>query len=108
MVGIVPRLEQAQTKDLLRPVLLGAAAVRGALAIIAMLLLAPGLTTHLPQATLAAIVIVAATSLVDLGGLKRLIRLRPTEAVLSLVCFVGVTLVGVVAGSPRSSAASRA
>ncbi|HEX2470804.1 MAG TPA: sulfate permease [Candidatus Limnocylindrales bacterium] len=70
----------------------------GALAITAMLLVAPGLTTDLPQATLAAIVIVAATSLVDLGGLARLIRLRPTEAWLSLVCFVGVVLVGVVAG----------
>jgi membrane protein DedA with SNARE-associated domain len=42
MVGIVPRLEQAQTKDLLRPLLLGAAAVRGALAIIA-IPLAPAL-----------------------------------------------------------------
>jgi high affinity sulfate transporter 1 len=70
----------------------------GAVAITAMLLVAPGLTTHLPQATLAAIVIVAATSLVDVAGLERLIRLRPTEAGLSLVCFVGVTLVGVVAG----------
>jgi high affinity sulfate transporter 1 len=70
----------------------------GALAITAMLLVAPGLTTDLPQATLAAIVIVAATSLVDLAGLARLIRLRPTEAGLSLVCFVGVVLVGVVAG----------
>jgi high affinity sulfate transporter 1 len=70
----------------------------GALAIMAMLLVAPGLTTDLPQATLAAIVIVAATSLVDLAGLARLIRLRPTEAGLSLVCFVGVVLVGVVAG----------
>jgi high affinity sulfate transporter 1 len=70
----------------------------GALAITAMLLVAPGLTTHLPQATLAAIVIVAATSLVDLAGLARLIRLRPTEAGLSLVCFAGVALVGVVAG----------
>lgn len=70
----------------------------GALAIMAMLLVAPGLTADLPEATLGAIVIVAATSLVDLGGFRRLIRLRPTEAVLSLVCFAGVALVGVVAG----------
>ena len=70
----------------------------GALAIMAMLLVAPGLTADLPEATLGAIVIVAATSLVDLAGFRRLIRLRPTEAVLSLVCFAGVALVGVVAG----------
>ena len=72
--------------------------VVGALAITAMLVVAPGLTTNLPQATLAAIVIVAATSLVDVDGLIRLIRLRPTEALLSLVCFAGVALVGVVPG----------
>jgi MFS superfamily sulfate permease-like transporter len=72
--------------------------VVGALAIIALLVIAPGLTTNLPQPTLAAIVIVAATSLVDIDGLARLIRLRPTEAFLSLVCFAGVALVGVVPG----------
>jgi high affinity sulfate transporter 1 len=72
--------------------------VVGALAIIALLVVVPGLTANLPQPTLAAIVIVAATSLVDVAGLRRLIRLRPTEAVLSLICFAGVALVGVVAG----------
>ena len=36
-------------------------------------LFAPGLTTDLPQPTLAAIVIVACISLVDIGGLRRLI-----------------------------------
>jgi high affinity sulfate transporter 1 len=72
--------------------------VVGALAIVAMLVAAPWLTTNLPQPTLAAIVIVACTSLVDIDGLRRLIRLRPSEAVLSMVCFAGVALVGVVAG----------
>ena len=72
--------------------------VVGALAIAGLLVVAPGLTSNLPQPTLAAIVIVAATSLVDISGFVRLIRLRPTEALLSIVCFAGVVLVGVVPG----------
>jgi high affinity sulfate transporter 1 len=72
--------------------------VIAALAITVMLLVAPGITTDLPQATLAAVVIVAATSLIDLPGTTRLIRLRPTEAALSLVSFAGVALIGVVLG----------
>ncbi len=63
-----------------------------------MLVFAPALTTYLPQPTLAAIVIVACTSLVDVAGLRRLWRLRRSEAVLSVVAFLGVALVGVVAG----------
>ena len=70
----------------------------GALAIVALLLFAPGLTTFLPQPTLAAIVILACVSLVDVQGLRRLIRLSPNEAALSMVCFAGVAFVGVVAG----------
>jgi high affinity sulfate transporter 1 len=72
--------------------------VVGALAIVALLVFVPGLTTFLPQPTLAAIVILACFSLVDLDGLRRLIRLSPNEAVLSMVCFAGVAFVGVVAG----------
>ena len=72
--------------------------VVGALAIVALLLFAPALTTDLPQPTLAAIVIVASTSLVDIAGLRRLIELRPTEALLSVACFAGVAFIGVVQG----------
>jgi high affinity sulfate transporter 1 len=72
--------------------------VVGAVAIVALLVAAPWLTTNLPQPTLAAIVMVACTSLVDISGLRRMLRIRPSEAGLSLVCFVGVALVGVVAG----------
>ena len=72
--------------------------VVGALAIVGLLVLAPWLTTNLPQPTLAAIVIVACYSLVDVAGLVRLWRLRPSEFVLSIVCFLGVAVVGVVAG----------
>jgi high affinity sulfate transporter 1 len=72
--------------------------VVGAIAIVGLLVVAPWLTTSLPQPTLAAIVMVACTSLVDITGLRRLLRLRPSEAVLSLVCFAGVAFVGVVTG----------
>jgi high affinity sulfate transporter 1 len=72
--------------------------VVGAIAIIGLLLFAPGLTTDLPQPTLAAIVIVACASLVDIDGLRRLVRLRPAEAALSMVCFAGVAFIGVVPG----------
>jgi high affinity sulfate transporter 1 len=72
--------------------------VVAAVAIIALLLVAPGITSNLPQATLGAVVIVAATSLVDLAGTLRLIRLRPTEAGLSIISFAGVAFVGVIAG----------
>ncbi|HET9085779.1 MAG TPA: sulfate permease [Candidatus Limnocylindrales bacterium] len=72
--------------------------VVAALAITAMLLVAPGITSNLPQATLGAVVIVAATSLIDLAGTLRLIRLRPTEAILSFISFAGVAFVGVIPG----------
>ena len=72
--------------------------VVAAVAIIALLVVAPGITSNLPQATLGAVVIVAATSLVDLAGTLRLIRLRPTEAGLSIISFAGVAFVGVIAG----------
>ena len=72
--------------------------VIGAVAITLLLVLAPWLTTNLPQPTLAAIVIVACTSLVDVNGIRRLWRLRRSEFALSMVSFLGVALVGVVAG----------
>ena len=42
--------------------------------------------------------IVACWSLVDTAGLVRLWHLRPGEFILSIVCFLGVAAVGVVAG----------
>jgi len=72
--------------------------VVGALAIAAMLLVLPGLTTNLPQSVLAAIVMTACLSLVDIAGLVRLWRLRPSEFLLSMACFLGVALIGVVPG----------
>jgi len=72
--------------------------VVGAVLIVLLLVAVPWLTTNLPQPTLAAIVIVACTSLVDVQGLLRLWRLRRSEFALSMVAFLGVALVGVIQG----------
>jgi high affinity sulfate transporter 1 len=74
------------------------AGVIGAATIAALLVVAPWVTTNLPEATLAAIVMTASLSLVDVRGLVALWRLRPSEFVLSIVCLVGVALAGVVTG----------
>ncbi len=70
----------------------------GALAIIVMLLIAPGLLRNLPQPTLAAVVIAAAMSLADVGGTMRLFRQRRAEFSLSIAAFLGVALLGVLTG----------
>lgn len=74
------------------------AGVVGAVLIVGFIVLAPGLTGYLPSSALAAVVIVAAASLVDLRGLIWLIRTNRIEAALSLSALVGVTLVGVLQG----------
>jgi high affinity sulfate transporter 1 len=74
------------------------AGVVGALAIAALLVWAPDLLRDLPQATLGAIVIVAATSLVQVRRVRALRRVRPGEFWLSLACFLGVATLGVIGG----------
>jgi len=70
----------------------------GAISIAVLLLFLPGLTTNLPQSVLAAIVMTACLSLVDVAGLVRLWRLRRSEFALSIACFLGVAIIGVVPG----------
>jgi high affinity sulfate transporter 1 len=72
--------------------------VVGAAAIALMLSFAPALLRDLPQATLGAIVIVAATSLIEVRRVERLFRVRPSEFWVSLACFLGVALLGVISG----------
>lgn len=74
------------------------AGVVGAVAVLLFVLLAPGVTAYLPQATLGAVVIVAATALVDVRGLVQMWRMSRTEASLAAAAFVGVALVGVLQG----------
>ena len=70
----------------------------GALSIILLLLFAGGLTTYLPQASLAAIVIVAGTALFDLATMRWLWGVRRSEFVLCLTALLGVAIVGVLQG----------
>ncbi|WP_292827727.1 SulP family inorganic anion transporter, partial [Microbacterium sp.] len=72
--------------------------VVGAALLIAFILLAPGVTAFLPAATLAAVVIAAAASLIDVRGFRRLVRMDRIDAALSLAAFAGVLVFGVLEG----------
>ncbi len=74
------------------------AAVVGALLIVVFMVVAPGLTDYLPSATLAAVVIVAASALIDLSGLSHLATMSRTEFGLAIAAFAGVALFGVLEG----------
>jgi high affinity sulfate transporter 1 len=70
----------------------------GAIAITLILLLVPGLLRDLPQPTLAAVVIAASLSLVDIPGVVRLWNQRRAECALAIAAFLGVALLGVLPG----------
>ncbi|MGN8245927.1 SulP family inorganic anion transporter [Cellulomonas soli] len=72
--------------------------VVAAVALAAFMLLAPGLTATLPTSALAAVVIVAASSFVDVRTVVRLVRMSRTEAALLVAAFLGVAFVGVLQG----------
>jgi high affinity sulfate transporter 1 len=66
--------------------------------VMAMLLFVPGLVQAMPQPVLAAIVIAASISLLDLAELRRLFRVRKTEFALAVACALGVMFFGVLEG----------
>ncbi|MCG2624380.1 SulP family inorganic anion transporter [Arthrobacter sp. I2-34] len=66
--------------------------------LVAFMLLAPGVTAYLPVTTLAAVIIVAAGSMVDIAGLRLMWRASRTETVLMFSAFLGVAVVGVLQG----------
>jgi high affinity sulfate transporter 1 len=72
--------------------------VVGALAIIMLLLFAPNLLRHLPQAALAAVVIASAIGLIEVSDLRRIYRIQRWEFWLSMACFAGVALFGAIPG----------
>jgi len=72
--------------------------VVGALAIAALLLVAPNLLQYLPTAALAAVVITAAIGLIEVTDLRRIYRIQRWEFWLSIVCFIGVAVLGVIPG----------
>ncbi|MDF3312512.1 SulP family inorganic anion transporter [Rhodococcus sp. T2V] len=74
------------------------ACVVGAVAVLVFVLVAPGVTAYLPDATLGAVVIVAATALVDVDGMVRMWQMSNVEFGLAVAAFLGVALVGVLQG----------
>jgi high affinity sulfate transporter 1 len=70
----------------------------GALAIVLLLTVAPGLLSALPVSVLAAVVLAAAISIADLGAFPRLLRERPSEFLLAVASFAGVVIIGVIQG----------
>lgn len=66
--------------------------------VVAFMVAAPQVTAFLPTATLAAVVIVAASSLVDVKTLLRLLRMSRMETALLVATFLGVAFVGVLQG----------
>ena len=72
--------------------------VVGAVAITVLLVAAPGLTTNLPTAALAAVVIAAIVRVFDVGALRVFFRVRRSDFLLSMVAFLGVAALGVIPG----------
>lgn len=70
----------------------------GALCIALMLLFGPNLLRNLPHAALGAVVISACLSLIEISDVMRIYRLRRSEFVWSIACFLGVALLGVIQG----------
>jgi MFS superfamily sulfate permease-like transporter len=72
--------------------------VIGALVVAALILAAPGLLRHLPNAALAAVVIASAIGLLEIADLRRIYRIQRWEFWLSIVCLIGVAVLGAIPG----------
>ncbi|HET7809532.1 MAG TPA: sulfate permease [Steroidobacteraceae bacterium] len=72
--------------------------VVGAVAVALLLVLGPNLLRNLPDSALAAVVIAAALGLFEFADLRRILRIQAWEFWLSMACFAGVALFGVVPG----------
>ncbi len=80
----------------------------GAAAVVAIVTAVPGATTYLPSSALAAVVIAAVVTLVDVPRTIRLARVDPKECALSLLAFAGVAVFGVLRGVVAAVALSLA
>lgn len=69
-----------------------------AVVLLAITALAPSTFRHLPDATLAAIVVVAALGLIDLPAMRRLLVMRRSEFVLAVAGLLSVAVLGPVTG----------
>jgi high affinity sulfate transporter 1 len=72
--------------------------VVGAIAVALLLVFAPNLLKDLPSSALAAVVIAAAIGLFEFKDLIRIFRIQQWEFWLSVVCFIGVAVFGVIPG----------
>jgi MFS superfamily sulfate permease-like transporter len=72
--------------------------VVGALAVAALLLIAPDLLRNLPTTTLAAVVIASAVALIEIADLRRIYRIQRWEFWLSIGCLAGVAVLGAIPG----------
>jgi MFS superfamily sulfate permease-like transporter len=72
--------------------------VVGAVTVALLLLIAPNLLQNLPNAALAAVVIASAIGLFEFADLKRFYRIQRWEFWLSIVCFIGVAVLGAIPG----------
>ncbi len=74
------------------------ASIVGAAAVVVLLLFLNGLLADLPQSVLAAVLIAAALSLMNLDALRRYSRVSKSALVLSLAATAGVVVLGVLPG----------
>ena len=72
--------------------------VIGAVCVALLLVLAPNLLQSLPSSALAAVVIAAAIGMFEFADLRRIYRIQRWEFWLSIVCFVGVAVLGAIQG----------
>ncbi|MDM0052442.1 SulP family inorganic anion transporter [Variovorax sp. J22R115] len=72
--------------------------VVGALAVALLLVVAPDLLKNLPSSALAAVVIASAIGLIEITDLRRIYRIQRWEFWLSIVCTVGVAVLGAIEG----------
>lgn len=72
--------------------------VVGAVVVALLLMFAPNLLKNLPDSALAAVVIAAAIGLFEVRDLRRIFRIQQWEFWLSIVCFAGVAVFGVIPG----------
>ena len=72
--------------------------VVGAICVALLLLVAPDLLQHLPSSALAAVVIASAIGLIEVTDLRRIFRIQRWEFWLSIVCTVGVAVLGAIPG----------
>jgi SulP family sulfate permease len=74
------------------------AAIVAGLAVVVVLVALGGLLARFPNAALGGLVVYAGLRLIDVAGLRRLARFRPSELVLAIAAAVGVLIAGVLVG----------